>query len=167
MFRLVRAFLGAAALACATTGSTAQTETWRTYVNPRFGVRALVPSNWRMGPAPANNDGRSFRSPDGRAEITISGIFNISDTIKEEMDMRANPEGATVTYQKRGDHMIVVSGIKADRIFYSKSILTCHNTVWNDLWIEYPLSDKTKYDALVTRVAASLRGGPGYGQDCK
>jgi hypothetical protein len=70
--------------------------------------------------------------------------------------------GETITYEKRGPEWIVVSGTKGDRIFYKKSILTCHDTIWNDLWSEYPDADKQKYEALVTHVSASLHTGESY-----
>jgi hypothetical protein len=34
--------------------------------------------------------------------------------------------------------------------------------VWNGIAIEYPAARKKDFDALVTRVAKSLRGGQGW-----
>jgi serine/threonine-protein kinase len=140
----------------------AQAEGWRSYHNTRFGVTAEAPADWTMGAAPENNDGRVFVSPDKSAEIVISGIFSISPR-EEEIASRLVPnEGETVTYKKRGAASVVVSGIKGDRIFYRKSMLSCHGAIWNDLSIEYPASEKAKYDAVVAHLASSLRPGSGY-----
>ena len=138
----------------------ADAETWRSIYTPRFGATAKVPANWVMDPPPENDDGRSFRSPNGRAQIIVSGIFALGETITDRM--ASEPEiGRTITYKKRGPDWIVISGTKGDRIFYEKSILTCHDTIWNDLWIEYPEAENHNYDALVTYVSATLHAGEG------
>jgi hypothetical protein len=143
--------------------ASAGAETWRTYHNTRFGTTAEVPASWKMGPPPENNDGRAFSSPDGRAAIIISGIFSVLSD-KEEVAIHLGPgEGETITYKKQGSNWIVVSGIKGHKIFYRKSILSCRDTIWNDVSIEYyPAAEKEKYDPLVAHVAASLREGRGY-----
>jgi hypothetical protein len=113
-----------------------------------------------MDPPPENDDGRSFRSPNGRAQIIVSGNFALGETITDRL--ASEPEiGRTITYKKRGPDWIVISGTKGDRIFYEKSILTCHDTIWNDLWIEYPEAENHNYDALVTYVSAALHAGEG------
>ena len=140
-------------------GGGAHAETWRTYHNTRFGTTAQFPAGWTMGQPPANNDGRDFSSPDKRATMVVSGIFSTQPR-EDEFASRAKPdEGETITYEKRGAGWIVVSGTKGDMIFYRKSILTCGDTIWNDLSIEYPATDKAKYDALVdTRGRFAARG---------
>jgi hypothetical protein len=140
----------------------AQAGVWRTYHNTRFGTKADVPASWTMGPPPQNNDGRSFTSPDKRAEITISGIFANIGSNDELASRLIATEGETITYKKRQDKWVVVSGAKGDRIFYRKTVLSCDDTIANDLSIEYPAADKEKYDPLVAHVAASLRPGKGY-----
>jgi hypothetical protein len=146
--------------------SSAAAETWRAYHNARFGATAEVPAGWKMDPPPENDDGRAFRSPDGQAEITISGILSLIDhgpPYKQEVASEFEPgEGETITYKKQGSNWIAVSGIKGGSIFYRKGILSCHGEIWNHLWIEYPAARKEKYDPLVTHVAASLHAGPGY-----
>jgi hypothetical protein len=138
----------------------ANAETWRTIHTTRFGATAEVPASWVMDPPPENDDGRSFWSPNGRAEIIVSGIFALGETIADKM--ASEPEiGQTITYIKRGPGWIVISGTKGERIFYEKSILTCHDKIWNDLWIEYPEAEKHNYDALVTHVSATLHAAKG------
>ena len=138
-------------------------EGWRTYTNTRFGAAAQVPANWAMDPEPDNNDGRSFTSPDKRAKIVIAGIRAEIVAPDEDMALRAKPnDGEVITYQKRAKGWIVVSGTRGETIFYRKSILTCRGSIWNDLSIEYPSADQGKYDALVKRVSASVRGVKGY-----
>jgi len=101
---------------------------WRSYYNDRFGVTADTPSEWKMGPAPENNDGRVFTSPDGSATITISGSFSVL-SYDEEVAIKTAPDGGVVSYKKIKPRLVVVSGTKGDRIFYSKSILSCGDTI--------------------------------------
>ncbi|WP_374547790.1 hypothetical protein [Rhodoblastus sp.] len=147
--------------------SGAKAEEWPRYHNERFGATADYPAGWTTEPAPENNDGRRFVSPDGRASLTISGIF-ATDSRNAELDEKATPmPGETVTYRAARDNWIVLSGTRNGRIFYRKAILSCGGEVWNDLDIDYPVEEKTEYDALAAHIAASLRPGSGYDLKCK
>ena len=141
----------------------ARAETWRSYHNLQFGQTAEVPANWSMNPPPENDDGRIFISPDKRATITVSGIYAL-DSYEEEMASKAEPYGGeTITYIKRGTRWIVISGTRGDDIFHQKSILTCNDKIWNEIYIKYPKDDKEKYDKLVAQVSASLVHDHGFG----
>jgi hypothetical protein len=148
-------------------GDDSRAETWRSYHNSRFGTAADVPASWTMGPEPANDDGRKFTSPDKHAEIIISGIFANVDTDNELASRFEAGEGETIKLKKRQGKWVVVSGVKGDRIFYRKTLLSCGDSIAHGLWIEYPAAEKEKYDALVAYVAASLRPGLGYGMTTK
>lgn len=65
---------------------------WTSYHNTRFGTTADVPKGWRAGPPPANNDGLIFTSPDGAAELTISGMLNIEDSLEAAFESYETPE---------------------------------------------------------------------------
>lgn len=149
--------------------SSAMAQDWRSYSNPRFGTRAEVPRDWTMGPAPENDDGRVFTALDGAATITVYGSLHVFDTIAEAMNFHDTPQpGETVTYRQRGPRTITVSGTRENTVFYRKAILSCRDQIWNGLAIEYPAARKKDFDALVTRVARSLRGGQGWQvKDCR
>lgn len=142
---------------------------YRSYVNGRFGTQVEVPTGWRAEREPDNGGGRKFVSPDGRASITASGAFHVSDDIAEEVDTRLQPdEGETITYRHKGVRDAVVSGTRSQRIFYRKSILACGDRIWHDVAIEYPAAEKSAYDAMVRHVAGSLRQGRGLqAEDCE
>ncbi len=149
-------FLALALLAAASIAS-ARAESFRTYANDRFGATAEYPGDWRSDPPPENGDGLVFRSPDGQATITISGILNIADTPEEAMrDEEKGYDGQTVTFHQHGRRSVIVSGTQGDKIFYRKSILVCRDQIWNHVYLEYPAARKTEYDALVAKVAGSL-----------
>jgi hypothetical protein len=159
----VVAFAGAAAA----TSAVHAEDAYRTYHNDRFGVSADVPRDWRAGRPPENGDGLKFTSPDGAATIIVSGSYRIADSVAEALSSEQVPdEGETVTYQTRGPRMAVISGMRGERIFYRKVVLSCKDQVMNRVSIEYPLARKQQFDALVSHVAASLQGGPGIDK-CK
>jgi hypothetical protein len=133
---------------------------WQTYVNDRFGSTAEIPATWHAGTPPENGDGLEFTSPDGQASIIVSGMLNIDDTIDAAFASREEPgDGETITYRHRDKRGLVVSGTKGDRIFYRKSILSCHDQVWNSVSIEYPAAQKKAFDPIVAEVARSLKPG--------
>ncbi len=141
----------------------AAAEEWKTYVNERFGTSADVPADWQAGEPPANGDGLKFTSPDGTASIAVFGSLQTFDTIAEAMAIYEMPQdGETITYRHRDKRALVVSGTRDGTIFYRRWILSCGDTVWNGVSIEYPAADKAAYDALVTHVAHSLRVGTGW-----
>jgi hypothetical protein len=144
-------------------GTAASAETWQTYVNDRFGTTADVPADWRPGEPPANGDGLKFTSPDGRASIAVFGSLQTFDTIAETIAIDETPnDGETITYRHRDKRALVVSGTRGDVIFYRRWILSCADTVWNGVSLEYPAADKAAFDPLVAHVAASLRAGTGW-----
>jgi len=119
---------------------------WQTYSNPRFGSTAEVPGDWRPGEPPVNGDGLEFISPDGRATIAVSGSWNMDGTTAEAIaTFGIQNEGEIITYRHFDKRSIVVSGTRGDRIFYAKGILVCRDRVWNEVWIEYPTSEKKKF----------------------
>lgn len=155
---MISRIVGALAVLAALAGS-ASAGAWRTYVNERFGTTAEVPADWRAGEPPANGDGLAFTSPDGSATIIVSGGFNVWDSLDEAYAAYGAPgDGETITYHRRADGWLVVSGTVGDLIFYRKSVLSCRDQIWNDLSIEYPAEDKAAYDGLVAHAARSLHG---------
>src|SRR5882757_3374616 len=86
------------------------------YRNWRFGVSADVPSDWKAGSEPENNDGLVFTSPDGAATITISGILNAGNAPAAELiaDEQRAQDGQTVTYRKASARQAVISGTRGN-----------------------------------------------------
>lgn len=139
----------------------AHAASFRTYVNERFGSTADVPEDWAPAEAPANGDGLRFVSPDGQAWIIVSGSFQVGSLSEAVALLEAPNDGEQVTYHHRETRLVVVSGLKRDRIFYRKSILSCRDTVWNSIAFEYPAARKQVFDVIVTQVAKSLKPGKG------
>jgi serine/threonine-protein kinase len=138
--------------------ATVWAQSGRVYIDPRFGVEALVPGDWIDGPNPANGDGKVFASVDGQARELVYGVSRKAG-IAEDIDRLSTPlVGETITYLKRGKKAVALSGLKGGRIFYRRAVLSCNDSVWAHVALDYPVAQKEDYDALVTRVAGSLRG---------
>ncbi|MBV8766181.1 MAG: hypothetical protein JO137_14570 [Hyphomicrobiales bacterium] len=141
------------------------------YHNPRFGQmleypRDLFPITL---PPPENGDGQIFTSQDGKSEVIASGSYNvdeygrIDEVVAQDAQFRTR-DGWIITYRTKGKDWAVLSGMKDDRIFYDKLLLTHHKKIINTLTVEYPVAAKAVFDPVVPRIAASFREGKAGGE---
>ncbi len=133
-----------------------------TYENSRFGTRISFPADIfdRIDPAPANGDGRRFRSADG-AELAVFGHFNALDmtpeTLIEQARSDATSKSREVTYAASGADWAVLSGHEDSMIFYERHEFGA-NGVIHVMVLRYPESLHATYDALAGIIARSLEG---------
>ncbi len=155
----MRIFLSAVCLVALSQAALAESG-WTSYHNARFGTNADDPAGWKAGPPPENNDGLVFTSPDEKASLTISGSLNVDDNLDDAFKLYETPnQGETITYKRRIGLAITVSGTHGGNIFYAKHLLSCHNQIWNSIYLEYPAAQKADFDAIAAHVAKSLKGG--------
>lgn len=145
---------------------------WQTYRNARFGTTAEVPAQgFRADPPPANGDGRSWSAQDGKGRISVYGSYlTVADTAagyRRFMLQSARNSGLDVTYNSGGGNWFAYSGFSGGDIVYVKVVVSrhCDAAVANHIYLKYPASEKQHYAAIVSRMAASLRGSPGI--DCR
>ena len=136
----------------------ASAQSWRPYHNDRFGTVGASPAGWIAQRPPDNGDGQIFSSPDGRATLTISAGYNEPATPAGLARLAGYEDAGTVTYRKAGKDWIVVSGQKNGQIFYRRYVLSCANSIWNSVSVDYPAAEKSAYDAIVAHAGAALRG---------
>ncbi|MBE9036651.1 hypothetical protein IQ246_16375 [aff. Roholtiella sp. LEGE 12411] len=81
---------------CTATGFNAETITWKTYNNSRYGFEFLYPSNWTSLAAPENNDGIAFVSPHNNSVI-IRGwaSHQIPEFTITDREVKINPNFQT------------------------------------------------------------------------
>jgi len=139
------------------------------YTNDRYGFTVAVPAGWRADPPPDNDDGRTFRSPDDKSFVTAFGHFVLNQDFAGEVEqIQSGHIGETLTFKRAGKDWAVASGTRGDRIFYRRGVISCKNSVWSEVDIEYPAAQKRAFDALVATIAASLKPGVGaYTDDCR
>lgn len=149
---------------------------WTTYANSRYGESIDIPPGFVNDvPPPTNDDGRTFHSGDGKAELLVWGnnlvIGNFKqDALGDMMSERENQwlityeRGANADLKKPGAAWYVYSGSKDGRVMYAKSIAACHGRQALHFRIEYPQDQLAAYAAIVSRLAVSLKAGPAI--DC-
>lgn len=150
-----------AILACAMPQeAVAQSDGWKTYVNPRFGTRADYPANifTVAKRAPDNGDGQTFTTVDGRAEISIYGSYNSADdTPRSYVDNYIKPDGP-LDYERVTDSFFVASSGRGNMIRYTRCNFTKGNPgTIRCFMIAYPGAEKERWDAIVARIGNSLR----------
>jgi hypothetical protein len=156
-------FVLAGAMMLAPDGAAAQKE-WKTYKNERFGTTIEYPSDkFIPQPPPENGDRLRFITTDS-AEFTIGAINNVLDqnlAAIEASALRDRPLDEKITYRDRGSNWIVLSGTKADVIFYERYLLSHRGKIINDFEIIYPGRSKSIFDQIVARMSKSFRAGIG------
>jgi hypothetical protein len=146
----------------------AAAESWVRQVNERFGTTIEHPRNFKLVTAPdemisGETESRTLLSADGRAEIRLTGsygpiAFGGFEKYQAEIVDLLRYDGTSVTYKALGKNWFTLSGRNGDNIEYVKVIAGCAGAVGHELWVRYPAAEKVDYDALVSRLARSLRG---------
>ncbi len=149
---------------CVWTGAIADAagQHWATYANPRFGTTADYPADLFtvQDPSPENGDGASFRTADGRAQLSIYGAYNVeNDTPQSYVAKIDELKGAT--YKRVSSVFYAVSGASGADIYYDRCNFPPGNDdILNCFHITYPAAEKAVWDPIVTRISKSLRSGP-------
>ncbi|RJF76215.1 hypothetical protein [Rhodopseudomonas palustris] len=105
------------------------------------------------GPA-TDGAGRRFASADGRADLTVQAIPNERGLSPSAFLAARNPPSGII-YRRVTPRFFVVSSVRDGRIWYNR----CNRAAgaMHCVLMNYPASEKRKWDAVVTRVSRSLR----------
>jgi len=160
---LHRALIGMAVLISASLPAGAAD--WRQYHNPRYGTVADVPaSGFIASPASDNGDGQEWVSADGSGQILVFGdLIVTADTIaayRRETLGYARDDGVDIVYSAAKKNWFAYSGFLGGDIVYEKVVITsgCDPMIGNHVYFRYPATQKSRYDAIVGHIAASLKG---------
>jgi hypothetical protein len=152
--RLVFALVAAAMFAAS---PAAAQKVWKTYKNERFGTSIEYPAD-KFIPQPPR-----FIATDG-AEFTVSAINNVLNqnlAALQASALKARPLDEKITHRERGPNWIVLSGTKANVIFYERQLLSHRGKIVNEFEILYPARLRGLYDPIVTRMSKSFHAGTG------
>ena len=156
-------FALAAAAMFAVSPAAAQ-KVWKTYKNERFGTSIEYPADKFIPQPPAtNSDGLRFIATDG-AEFTVFAINNVLNqnlAALQTSALKARPLDEKITHRDRGPNWIVLSGTKADVLFYERQLLSHRGKIINEFEILYPARLRRLYDPIVTRMSKSFHAGTG------
>lgn len=136
---------------------------WDRYVNSAYGIRLSYPSSvFAFDRASERGDGEVFVSDDGRARLLI-GAFRNSDHHSPKSYQRFISEysypGAEIDYAPVGRNWTVLSGERANTMFYEKVFFRCDGAVIGSFAMLYPVSERRFYDPIVERIEDSFRVG--------
>jgi len=143
------------------------TDQGKTYLNQRFGFSVVVPTLLnQMAEPPANDDGRTFLSRDGRSELLAFGSYNVFGyTAPAYLEHLVDDTTLMddITYKQAGEYWAVVSGYADDSIVYQKTVFICNAEIMITLLFTYPAGERKTIDPLVSQTVDSLGFGVGYG----
>ena len=93
-----------------------QAADWKSFSNDRYGFSVDVPASFKASAPPDNNDGLTFNSPDGRAEIRAYGHLlsdgeNLVDD-ERETERYSAEDHLHVTYRQATARNFTMSGLK-------------------------------------------------------
>ena len=141
-------------------GTTLAQTKYSTYTNDRFGYSIDYPANL-LTPQPEadNGDGRIFLSHDKKVEMRVWGNYDaLSRSLRGEY-RDALKTYIGVKYKILLNDGFVVSGVSKGAIYYRKTLYRKSGDVgtFYTFYITYPESARKPYDAVVRKVAGSLK----------
>jgi hypothetical protein len=146
------------------------TQGWSTYRNARFGFRLSYPGGLFIASETPNRDsGALWQSVDGAARLLATATPNeTAETIETYKDfvMRESYADAKFDYTPTKDTWFVLSGQKGDTIFYERITFVCDGRYIYGWQVNYPASQRRKYDAIVEAIHRSYKPGNGEGGSC-
>jgi len=136
---------------------------YETYSNGRFGYTIQYPSDLlRIQPAPFNGDGRVFISRDKNVEMRAWANFNATFLSVEGQFDEDVKNYRGITYKHLFNNSFVISGAQNGKVFYQKTLYHKfkETEVFYTFTIEYPKTQKSQFDAIVTRISNSFKFDP-------
>ena len=124
------------------------------YSNAKYGFSITVPDMLEVGrEEPDAGDGMRSHSADQKADFTAYAGFLLDSSFAAEVKGNISQEeggGWKVSYRKLGNKKwATYSGAKNGRIFYVRSIPSCHGGAIALYRLEYPAADKAKYNPII------------------
>jgi len=140
----------------ATLASPALGEGWQRFVIPSTGTSVEMPTSIfsEQIELPDNGVGRHFFTLDRRADLTVQSIENPRELSPSAfLAQRKPPPG--IEYRRVTPRFFVVSSVRKDRIWYNR----CNRAPgrMHCVLINYPVSEKRRWDGIVTRMSLTLR----------
>jgi hypothetical protein len=137
--------------------ASAQPFQWSRYSDPQLGLSVDMPADLfadDSGPA-RDLPGRSFRTSDGRADMSVYAIDNRArETPATFLRNRFQLPGSSAAYRRVTPRLLAVSGFRGDQIWYARCNFT--EAQINCVALNYPAREKRAWDAVVTRISNTL-----------
>lgn len=130
---------------------------WRTYSNVRYRYSMRYPSSLVPQGEADNGDGQKFLSRNAKTQLLVYGSNNVLDeTIASRFAQnRKTIPDTVVTFARQKENWYVVSGYKAEKIFYQKCYLVKDHFVTFE--ISYPKTEHTAWDKITSRISRDFQ----------
>jgi hypothetical protein len=140
-------------------GPTPAFPAWETYQNTEYHYSMQYPRELFEGSAP-DNGGITLYTPDRRALLFIFGGHNqkAEDAGELASGLANLPDIYRVTYRRVAEDWFVLSGYLSPSgdIFYERVELSPSGRFLSGFRLEYPVSQRWKFDHLIGRMGKSL-----------
>lgn len=134
----------------------AQPARWATYTIPETGTSVDVPKSiFTVEAGKPDGRGQRFRTPDGRADLTIQAVPNVAKESPAAFLAKKQPP-PRIQYKRVTSRFFAVSSYKGDKVWYDRCNFSA--TTVHCVLINYPASEERQWDDIVTRISLSLRG---------
>jgi len=152
LYAVIVALAGSAPMA------SAQPTRWATYTIPETGTSVDFPSSIfteKAGPPP-DGYGQRFQSADGRADLTVEATANESNESPAAFLARMHPP-SHIQYKRVTPQFFAVSSYRGNKVWYDRCNFS--GRFVHCVLINYPAREERAWDAIVTRISLSLKGG--------
>ncbi|MBB4427835.1 hypothetical protein GGD66_006418 [Bradyrhizobium sp. CIR48] len=143
-------------LAVTTSMVLAQPARWTTYSIPQTGTSVDFPASiFTEEAGRPDGYGQRFRTADGRADLTIQAVSNVSNDSPAAFLAKKHPP-ARIQYKRTTPRFFAVSSYKGDKVWYNRCNFS--SGFIHCVLLNYPASEEREWDHIVTRISLSLRG---------
>jgi hypothetical protein len=149
-------FLSAASVLSAERASAAD---WWPYDNSRFGYSIELPPGFGLTVLANHGDGLAMTAADKSAKLLVFATHGPNSNFTSEAKIRlvlARQAGWQVSFSKLTAQGFSFTGVQRDRIVYGRGVALC-NGASAFFQMEYAKADMQRYDAVVMRLARSLK----------
>jgi hypothetical protein len=157
---LAATLIAGTALSAPSAAQTLHVPSWKTYWDESTGTRVDFPEGLFVpAGSPSRGAGRRFRTPDGRAELSIYTLNSArGETPHSYLQNNLKVPRRVLDYERVTRQFFAVSALHQGRVYYSRCNFAADPSgPMHCIYLAYPARETKAWDAVVTRISRSLR----------